>query len=255
MLPAWPAGNVHTCMAAALLQERKEPATPPSVGYDRHWTHTPDLPAAAATALVQQEGKRLSRHATADGASLQLQGILRNPRQMPAVLNACSRLAQLTDVNLACNALDELAAAQLLGAQYGCGHGCSEMRCQPLCVQAMVRLIAASCHRAQDSCPRALRHGCIVQACNCNVFTGISAGLLDQAPHTCSLNLGQNQLGPPTAQHLAAVLRWRPKVSKFRQSASNVLASLHEAPREPLGEGFHQVRGEVLCSMSPCLVS
>ena len=48
--------------------------------------------------------------------SLQLQGILRNPRQMPAVLNACSRLAQLTDVNLACNALDEPAAAQLLGA-------------------------------------------------------------------------------------------------------------------------------------------
>eukprot|EP00891_Asterochloris_glomerata_P001918 jgi/Astpho2/1918/Aster-00436 len=103
------------CMAATLLQERKEPVTPASVGYDRHWTHTPDLPAAASTALVQQEGKRLSRHATADGASLQLQGILRNPRQMPAVLNACSRLAQLTDVNLACNALDEPAAAQLLG--------------------------------------------------------------------------------------------------------------------------------------------
>ena len=120
-------------MAATLLQERKEPVTPASVGYDRHWTHTPDLPAAASTALVQQEGKRLSRHATADGASLQLQGILRNPRQMPAVLNACSRLAQLTDVNLACNALDELAAAQLLGAQCGCRHGCSEVQRKPLC--------------------------------------------------------------------------------------------------------------------------
>ena len=114
-LLAWPAGNAHGSMAAALLQERREPATPASVGYDRHWAHTPDLPAAASAALVQQEGKRLSRHATADGASLQLQGILRNPRQMPAVLNACSRLAQLTDVNLACNALDEPAAAQLLG--------------------------------------------------------------------------------------------------------------------------------------------
>ena len=78
---------------------------------------------------------------------------------------------------------------------------------------------------------------------------GIFAGLLDQAPHTCSLNLCQNQLGPPTAQHLAAVLRWRPKVSKFRQSASNVLASLSAAPKEPLGEGFRQVQGELLCSM------
>ena len=132
-LLAWPADDDHRCVTAALLQERKEPATPASVGYDRHWTHTPDLPAAASTALVQQEGKRLSRHATADGVSLQLQGILRNPRQMPAVLNACSRLAQLTDVNLARNALDEPAAAQLLGARCRRGHGCSEMQCEPLC--------------------------------------------------------------------------------------------------------------------------
>ncbi len=82
------------------------------------------------------------------------------------------------------------------------------------------------------------------------VLTDIFAGLLDQAPHTSSLNLGQNQLGPPTAQHLAAVLRWRSKVSKFRQTATTVLAALPEAPRESRGEGFRQVQGELPCSMS-----
>ena len=129
--------------------------------------------------------------------------------------------------------------------------GASEVQCEPPCAghgQAHCHILPLS-PGLQPRSTQAWLHCAGLQLQRSDWYLDF-AGLLDQAPHTCSLNLGQNQLGPATAQHLAAVLRWRPKVSKFRQSATNVLASLTETPREPLGEGFRQVRGGTACSTS-----
>jgi hypothetical protein len=93
--------------------EQQQEQSAPQWGYSPHWTRLHDSPTAAAASLVRQEGQRLTRHVSEDGTVLDLRGKLRNPAQLSSVADACRRRPALTEISLACNALDDVAANQL----------------------------------------------------------------------------------------------------------------------------------------------